>query len=104
MDADFVFHGGSMGELQGLDAFKQWLPQFCNAFPDLSARVDDIFGEEDRVVARLAVHGTHKGNLRGIAPTGKQVSWTGINIYRIAGGKIAEEWLNVDTLGMMQQI
>jgi predicted ester cyclase len=40
----------------------------------------------------------------GIAPTGKQVSWTGINIYRIAGGKIAEEWFNVDTLGMMQQI
>ena len=104
MTANFVWHGGSAGELRGLEAFKQMLPQFFNAFPDLRATVDDIFGEEDRVVARFTVHGTHTGNLMGIAATGRQVTWTGINIYRIAGGKIAEEWFNEDTLGMMQQL
>jgi len=55
-------------------------------------------------VTRWTYRGTHKSELMGIAPTGKQVTVTGICIDRIVGGKIAEEWGEMDNLGMMQQL
>ncbi len=58
----------------------------------------------DQVVTRWTARGTHKGDLMGIAATGKQTTVTGIGIARIAGGKIQEAWGNWDTLGMMQQL
>jgi predicted ester cyclase len=56
------------------------------------------------VASRWTARGTHRGELMGIAPTGKQVTVTGINIERIANGKLVEGWSNYDTLGMLQQL
>jgi predicted ester cyclase len=56
------------------------------------------------VVNRFAARGTHNGTLLGLAPTGKQVTVTGIGMSRFAGGKIMEEWTNYDVLGMLQQL
>jgi predicted ester cyclase len=104
MDTDLAWHGGSFGELRGLDQFKQLIEQFFVAFPDLHADVDDVLVSGDKVVVRLTASGTQTGELMGIPASGKHVTWTDILIYRVAGGKIVEEWFSGDYLGLMQQI
>lgn len=74
------------------------------AFPDLHVTVEDMVAEGDKVVARVTMSGTHKGEFMGIAPTGKQITVGIIEILRIAGGKVVEHWNVVDSLGMMQQL
>jgi steroid delta-isomerase-like uncharacterized protein len=104
MAEDVAWHGGSFGEIRSLDEFKEFIGQFLAAFPDLSVTVDDVIAAGDKVVTRLTVRGTHSGDLMGIPASGAEATWTDVNIYRVAGGKIAEEWFCGDYLGMMQQI
>ena len=66
--------------------------------------MEDVIAEGDKVAARLRFRGTHRGEVQGIAPTGRRVDCTGIVISRMEGGKIAEDWANFDDLGMMQQL
>jgi steroid delta-isomerase-like uncharacterized protein len=101
---DFVWHGGSFGETRGLEEFGAVVKPFYDAFPDLRMTVDDVFGEDDRVVARFTVYATHQGDFLGVPATDKQVSWTGQPIYRLEGGKIVEEWFAEDTFGLMQSL
>ena len=89
---------------KGPQALKQLVTMYLTAFPDANCSIEEVVVEGDRVVARWSGRGTHEGNLGTIAPTGKQVSVTGIEIHRIAGGKIQETWMNWDTLGMLQQL
>ena len=67
-------------------------------------KVEDIIAEGDKVVARLTTRGTQRGAFMGIPPTGKQVTVTAIDINCIVGGKSVEHWLNMDTLGLLQQL
>ena len=97
---DYVCHYASR-TIQGREPFKQYLSMVLTAFPDLHFTIEDMFGEGDRVVIRYTYRGTHKGDLMGIPPTGKQVAVTGIGIMRVANGKILEEWINND---LMQQL
>ena len=93
------------GELRGTESFKQqWVSMFRTAFPDLQLSVEDQVAEGDRVATRYTARGTHRGELMGIAPTGKQVTITGITVDRISGGKIEEEWNNFDQLGVLRQL
>ena len=71
-------------------------------FSQLHAK--DQIAEGDKVVTRWSFTGIHRGNLMGIAPTGKQVTSSGVMIDRVVGGKITEEWEEYDALGMMQQL
>jgi steroid delta-isomerase-like uncharacterized protein len=80
-----------------------WQPFFA-AFPDLRHTIEGIFAEGDRVVARLTIAGTHEGELMGIPPTGRAVTIGSINFFRFEGGAIAEQWVNYDALGMLQQL
>jgi steroid delta-isomerase-like uncharacterized protein len=77
---------------------------FLGALPDVSHEVLDIFGEGDRVVARIFVRGTQRGEMMGIPPSGKSIAIGAINVMRLADGKIAEHWTVTDSLGMMQQL
>jgi steroid delta-isomerase-like uncharacterized protein len=77
---------------------------FFDAFPDLNVTVEDEIAEGDKVVTRWTIRGTHKGDLEGMAPTGKQIVLQGITIHRIEGDKIVEEWERYDNLGLMQQL
>lgn len=88
----------------GPEATKQQASMYRTAFPDLHITIEDQVAEGDQVVTRWTARGTHRGELMGIAPTGKQMTITGINISRIAGGKAQEDWTNWDTIGMMQQL
>lgn len=74
------------------------------AFPNYELIADDMIAEGDKVVVRSTFRGTHKGDLMGIAPTGKLVTMPLILIYRIADDKIVEHWMQADALGMMQQL
>ncbi len=75
-----------------------------SAFPDLRLTIEDQIAEGDKVITRVTFRGTHRGEFRGIAPTGKQVEYSGIAIDRIANGKIVEMWHLSDGLGLLQQI
>lgn len=75
-----------------------------SAFPDMRSTFEDQIAEGDLVVSRWSARGTHKGELMGIPLTGKAVTLTGISTMRIVGRKIAEQWDNWDTLGMLQQL
>ena len=101
---DFVGHFPGQPALKGIEAYRQFGSQYFSAFPDLQITPEDLIAEGDKVTMRYDWRGTHKGELMGIAPTGKQVRTTGISILRIANGKIAEQWDSFDNLGMLQQL
>jgi steroid delta-isomerase-like uncharacterized protein len=86
------------------EELKQHVAAFEVAFPGYGIIVEDMIAEGDKVVVRGTMQGTHKGDLMGIPPTGKQVTMPVIIIYRIADGKIVEHWMLADQLGLMQQL
>ena len=100
--SDYLGH--SSAEIQGPESAKQFAAAMRSAFPDFHYTVEDQIAEGDRVVTRWTARGTHEGEFQGIPPTGKQVTITGIGIFRIANGKIIESWTNADMLGLMQQL
>lgn len=89
---------------KGPEFAKQIAARYRRAFPDLRLTIQDMLVDGDKVAIRWASAGTHKGELQGIAPSGKNFSLSGISIIRFANGKIEEEWVNWDTLGMMKQL
>ncbi len=99
---EFVYH--QPGTPPDLESFKQFLPMFRAAFPDMRYTVEDLIAEDDKVVDRISWQATHQGELMGIPPTGNSVTVTEMHISRIAGGKIVERWGQPDMLGMMQQL
>ena len=101
---NWVYHGPAGQEVNGPEGLKQYLTIYFNAIPDLHAKVEDVFAEGDRVGSRATCIGTHKGELMGIAPTGKQVTITVICLSRLMNDKIVEDWELVDLFGMMQQL
>ena len=102
---DFISHFvGVPGPLHGVEAWKQLSSGYFTAFPDLHVTAEDYIAEGDKVVARWTWRGTHLGAMMGIPPTSKQVNLTGMGIYRIVGNKIAEQWVQEDLLGMLQQL
>jgi steroid delta-isomerase-like uncharacterized protein len=98
----YVYHG-TTGDMTR-EQFKQYAAGLLAAFPDLNGSIDDIIAEGDNIAARYTLRGTHRGALRGVAPTGKRVTIRGIEIDRFAGGKFVETWSISDALGMMQQL
>ena len=101
---NYVRHGLAPGTPPGPESTKQVFTTMRAALPDLRITVEDMVGEGDKVVARVTGRGTHKGEYMGIAPTGKQVTVTFIGIYRFAGSKLEEAWIQMDELGMLQQL
>jgi steroid delta-isomerase-like uncharacterized protein len=102
---DYVGHDPTEPEeIRGLEAARQYAATFRQAFPDVQATVEDQVAEGDRVATRFTARGTPQRELEGIAPTGNRVEIAGIVISRIAGEKIAEDWVNYDALGLMKQI
>ena len=77
---------------------------FRTAFPDGQMTIDLLIAEADLVMARWTIQGTHQGAWINIPPTGKRVGFAGVNIFRIAGGKVVEIWNHRDDLGLMQQL
>jgi steroid delta-isomerase-like uncharacterized protein len=84
---------------------KQFSAAFYSAFPDLRHNIVDMVAEgKDKVAVRLNITGTHKGEFHGTPPTGKKISFNATDFITLMDGKITEEWVNADTMALMQQI
>ncbi len=98
---DVVEHGVS-DELHGVEEIMGFLDAHFEIFPDYTGTTEATIAEDDTVVVRYTVSGTHTGEYRDIEPTGHTVEWTGVGIYRIEGDEIAEIWLEEDRLGLLE--
>jgi steroid delta-isomerase-like uncharacterized protein len=86
------------------DTFKRLLPLYPASFANFHMDIEDLIAEGDRVTVRFTMHGTHEAEFMGVPPTHRQISMGGMAFFRIADGKIVEEYINEDLLGMMQQL
>ena len=104
--SDYVDHtpGTPPGLPPGREGMKALMSAYFTAFPDLHITVEDMLAESDKVVTRWKSTGTFKGEMMGMAPTGKSTTFTGISIDRIVNGKVVEGWTNFDMLGLLQQL
>jgi steroid delta-isomerase-like uncharacterized protein len=89
---------------RGPQAMKEHVSGWLTSFPDLRFTIEQMIAEQDRVVSLLAMEGTHQGAWMGISPTGKRLHIRMITIHRIANSKIAEDWVLVESLGLLQQL
>jgi len=89
---------------QSIENAKVMHRMFKEAFPDLHVTTEDLIAEGDTVVHRWTVRGTHKGEVIGLAPTGREVTAGGISLFRIADGRIVEHWAYADELGFLDQL
>ena len=104
--ADFVFNYPPLGAAPDREGYKQFITRNFATWADIRCTIGDMVAERDKVAVRWTWSGTHTGEfeLMRIAPTGKQVTMTGISIVHIIGGKIVKEWTEMDMMSMMQQI
>lgn len=100
---DMVDHDPLPGAGQGLAGFKQTARMLHSAFPEMRITIDQLVAEDDMVAVRFTMRGVHRGDLMGMAATGKEVTVTGMDIMRFKDGKGVEHWANQDDLGMMRQ-
>ena len=101
--SDFVLHADGR-EIRGAESYRKGVSFLINAFPDWHFMIHDLVAEGDKVVCHFTTSGTHQGDLRGIAPTGKQIEIQGIAVYYLKDGKIAEIQEVNDRLNMYQQL
>ena len=94
----------TLNEFINEEPLRQHIAYFEAVFPGYWLAAEDVLVDGDKIAVRMTFHGTHKGELMGIPPTGKTVSFEAIIIYRLADGKIVEHWLQTDTMSLMQQL
>jgi steroid delta-isomerase-like uncharacterized protein len=92
----YVGHAAGAPDVKGTEGIKQLVATFGTAFPDHRVTVEDIVAEGDKVAVRYTMRGTHRGEFMGIAPTNKELTWTGMAIFRVMNGKFQEYWLMTD--------
>ena len=86
------------------EAVKEYSAAFRAALADFHHVVEDQIAEGDKVVSRISAYGTHVGELLGVKPTGQRLTMTGIAIHRIADGRLAEHWSQIDLIGLLQRL
>jgi steroid delta-isomerase-like uncharacterized protein len=102
---NYIHHDPSTPEVgQGPEGERKRATLYRTAFQDFRLTIEDTIAEGETVVARWTCRGNHKGELNGIAPTGKQFAITGVSVVRFASGKMVEGYVNWDALGLMQQL
>ena len=103
----FVGHfprSSHLPERRGRDGVREGIRRIKAAFPDWREDVEEMITEGSRVVTRYTSRGTHRGEFRGIPPTGRAVIVPEISVYRVADGKVAEQWCLLDELDRLQQL
>jgi steroid delta-isomerase-like uncharacterized protein len=102
---DFVNHPAPASGSDHREAVKQIIVASRAAFPDLHATIEHLVAEGDRLVIHIRVSGTHRGDFLGVPPTGRRATGAdSVTILRFAGGKVAERWNVLDSLGLLQQL
>jgi steroid delta-isomerase-like uncharacterized protein len=88
----------------GIQGMNEEISACRAAFEHLDVTVEDMVAEGDLVAARFTARGIHKGAFMGLPATGKSITMTGIEFFRIENGKIVELWGEANLLGLMQQL
>jgi steroid delta-isomerase-like uncharacterized protein len=101
--ADYINHD-MPAPASGPEGFKQVIAQFRAAFPDMAVTIEDEFADGDLVGTRGRFTGTHQGDFMGIPASGMPIDIKYIDLWRVRDGKLAENWVQMDTAGLMQQI
>jgi predicted ester cyclase len=105
LDPAFLNHDPPYpGAPAGVEGMRQAAAMFRAAFPDWHSEVEQLVAEGDLVVEVFTARGTHRGELMGAAPTGREVALRGVNIFRLDGGRIVERWGRLDELGLLRQL
>jgi steroid delta-isomerase-like uncharacterized protein len=91
-------------ERHGPEGVRRVVEAFRSAFPDLEGTLEDQTAEDDKVVNRYTGRGTHRGEFLGVAPTGREITLSGVTIFRLSDGKIVEGWDFYDGLGLLHQL
>ncbi|MQY28378.1 ester cyclase [Nocardia aurantia] len=104
VDPDVELHTSLPVPEPGVRAFHYVWTLLLRAYPDIQVHIQDLIAEDDKVVARSVVTGTHRGEYLGQAPTGRTVTYNEIFIARIADGRIVETWGVVDVLAQLRQL
>lgn len=91
-------------EDHGIEAFRRHAEAVPRAFPDVHFDIEDVIAEDDRVMVRLVLTGTHDGPFLGLEPTGKEIAMSAIVVYRYEDGKIVERWSEGNTVGLLEQL
>lgn len=103
LSSDFTLHV-PLPASQGIEGINEVITACRAAFEHLNVTIEDMSAEGNKVTARFTARGIHKGNFMGLPATGKPITMTGIEIFRIKDGKIAELWGEANLLGLMQQL
>jgi steroid delta-isomerase-like uncharacterized protein len=101
---DFVNHDPPFGVSADREGMRAAGANFRTVFPDWHSELHLLIAEGDLVAEHFTARGTHRGEIMGMAPTGREVSLPGINIFRIHEGRITERWGRLDDLGFLQQL
>ena len=105
LDPGFVNHDPPFpGAPDGPEGMRRAGEIFRRAFPDWRSDLQQLIAEGDLVAENFRAHGTHSGPLMGETPTGREIVLRGVNIFRIADGRIVERWGRLDHLGLLQQL
>ena len=105
LDPEFIDHDPPLPSApDGPEGVRQTAALFRQAFPDWRSEVQHMIAEGDLVAEYFVAHGSHRGSVMGESPTGHDVVLRGVNIFRIADGKIVERWGRLDDLGLLQQL
>ncbi len=91
-------------EVVGPDGVERLADFLLPAFPDMQLDLEDVVAEGDKVTVRLVIRGTHRGELAGIAATGKPIEVGVMDLFHLQGGKLSEHWALFDNLGMLRQL
>jgi steroid delta-isomerase-like uncharacterized protein len=102
--ADISFRGSLGAEMRGREAFRCYMRQVQAAFPDFHNSIEQLVEESDHIVGRLTYSGTHLGEIFGVLPTGRQISYGGAAFFRIADRRIAQGWVLGDVVGLLSQL
>jgi len=101
---DVVSHDMPPGFPQGIEGIRMFFTAFREGLPDVQVRIDEIVAEGDRAAVATMIEGTHSGVLMGIEPTGRRISVRGIDMVRVADGRIVEHRGLTDTVGLLRQL
>ena len=103
--ADYVGHDPERPAPRSIEDLKMGMVGLLgNVFPDAQYSIDGLFAEDDMVIWHWTFRATHQGELMGIPPTGKTISFSGVNLFRVSNGKVVEDWVYRDTVGMLRQL
>jgi predicted ester cyclase len=100
---DIVIHDPDK-ELRGWEQVQEGITRLRTAFPDLHYIAEDTIAEGDKAVIRFTGRGTQRGEFRGVPPTGKAMTYTGIMILRFLERQVVEYWAVSDALGIFRQL